>query len=96
MKVLVVVEDYGLNGASAIGVFTEANREAADLLADLEPGRGTTGYGGAEVMEFEVDALPSLGLRDADLAWRWENRTQRRSLARWVEIGGTLQREVSP
>lgn len=89
-KVFVVVEDYGLNGAGAIGVFTD--RETAELLARLEPGRGTTGYGGAEVVEFIVDVLPNLDLYEHDIAWRRQRHGQRRLLDRWIELGGRVER----
>lgn len=61
MKVFVVVVDYGLNGADVLGVFSvRPSKEACENLASTikegtnwSPDR-TTGYGGWEIQEHEV------------------------------------------
>lgn len=60
-KVWVVVADYRLNGAGVLGVFDRQPTDAeVHALESDDGGRGygapwhTTGYGGAEVEEWEV------------------------------------------
>lgn len=64
MKVWVVVADYGLNGASCVGVFTkqpsvaqlvEMQQQPADPARPWLLHTGVTGFAGLEATECEVD-----------------------------------------
>lgn len=92
MKVLVVIEDCGLNGAGVLGVFTEERREAAEALVAAAPGQGFTGYSGTWIDEFEVDALPNMNLTMSEVKWRRRVSEMRAALDKWEALGGKVER----